>query len=652
MKPEATLITLITAMVILGINIEAMGGYQPVEGHIMTRWAKEVRPDNALPEYPRPMMIRNNWMNINGLWDYAVTAKDAVKPGTWDGEILVPYPIESALSGVKKTVRSDQALWYHKNVALEKPQNQRVLLHLGAVDWECTIWVNGQEVSKHKGGYDPISVDITDVCNNNGEQEIIIRAWDPTFEKDPSQPRGKQYANPEGIWYTNVTGIWQTIWVETVSETYIQNVNITPDVDNSSVIVEPIISDSTGGATICVTVKQHGETVTQEKSGPSERIALFIKNPRLWSPDDPYLYDLEVVLSREGRVLDTVKSYFGMRKISLGTDADGRRRLFLNNEPLFQFGPLDQGWWPDGLYTAPTDEALRYDVEVTKAWGFNMLRKHVKVEPQRFYYWCDKLGILVWQDMPSSLLDRKQYHSQQLEQIDAQWEREWKRIITALHNHPSIVMWVPFNEGWGQYDTQRIVAWTKNLDPSRLVNNASGWTDKHVGDVHDTHEYPGPGMGAPEAHRAVVLGEFGGLGLPVEGHLWNQGERNWGYRTYQTEKDLEDKYIEVIRNTYHLIPQGLSAAVYTQTTDVETEVNGLMTYDRKVIKLAPDRIASLNKGYSPPYFVSQFDEFYKTTSIELAADPGSEIRYTLDGSTPDMDAKKYAESITISQETT
>ncbi len=596
MKLQATLFLLIAVMVILGSRIEAQGKYQPVGGHIMTRWAKEVRPDHALPEYPRPIMVRDTWMNLNGLWEYAVVAKESAAPQTWDGEILVPYPIESALSGVKKTVSSDDALWYRRKVEIRKQPGQRVLLHLGAVDWECRIWVNGRPVGEHKGGYDPISVDITEACAANDTQEIMIRAWDPTFEKDPPQPRGKQFANPEGIWYTNVTGIWQTVWVETVSETYMAQVRLTPDVDNSSVIVEPVISGQTAGASVTVTVKQEGKTVAQEKGGPSERIVLFLKNPRLWSPQDPYLYDVEITLIREGSVLDTVKSYFGMRKISLGTDTQGCRRLFLNNEPLFQFGPLDQGWWPDGLYTAPTDEALRYDVEITRAWGFNMLRKHVKVEPQRFYYWCDKLGILVWQDMPSSLFDRKQYSSEQLEKIDAQWKLEWQRIMAALYNHPSIVMWVPFNEGWGQYDTERITAWTKNYDPSRLVNNASGWTDKNVGDVHDTHKYPEPGMGKPEAFRAVVLGEFGGLGLPVEGHLWNPGERNWGYRTYKTVNEFEEKYAEVVREMHRLAPEGLAAGVYTQTTDVEIEVNGLMTYDREVIKLDPEKFSSLNKG--------------------------------------------------------
>ena len=347
-----------------------------------------------------------------------------------------------------------------------------------------------------------------------------------------------------------------------------------------------------------------------------DTLVLTITEPKLWSPEDPYLYDVTVQLKDGSTVVDTVASYFGMRKIELKKDSNGINRLLLNHEPVFQFGLLDQGWWPDGLYTAPTDEALRYDIEMTKKWGFNMLRKHVKVEPQRLYYWCDKLGVLVWQDMPSSLFDRSGYSADALRAIDGQFESEWKAIIGALYPHPSIVMWVPFNEGWGQYDTERITAMTQTLDPTRLVNNASGWTDRGVGDVLDIHAYPGPAMPALEDERAAVLGEFGGLGLPVRGHLW-ETRGNWGYRTFEETSTLEEQYIDLVENLYPLVKKGLTAAVYTQTTDVEIEVNGLMTYDRKFVKLDPDRFASLNRGYLPPTFDIDVPLFIDTARLML-----------------------------------
>ena len=632
--------------------------WQPVEGRIMTQWAEQVSPENALPEYPRPAMVREHWLNLNGLWDYAIVHKDAVKVDYWNDKILVPYPVESALSGVDKTVGTDKALWYRRQFSVPADwQNQRILLHFGAVDWQSTVWVNGKKVGTHKGGYDPFTPDITNALKADATQEILVHVWDPTNENNSTIPRGKQVVNPEGIWYTPVTGIWQTVWLEPVPQSYIQSIKVTPDLDRGQVQVQGIVKgvdpQTPQAAKYFLSVMvSDGKTKVAAASGHLfDPLKLTIDNVKEWSPENPFLYDLTVTLNQEGRQVDAVESYFGMRKIEVKKDEKGVNRLFLNNRVVFQFGPLDQGWWPDGLYTAPTDEALRYDIEMTKAWGFNMLRKHVKAEPQRLYYWCDKLGMLVWQDMPSSGFNRDAYSAEELKQIDSQWEAEWKAIIDALYHHPSIVMWVPFNEGWGQYDTERITAWTKAYDSSRLVNNASGWTDKGVGDVHDVHRYPSPGMPELEKNRAAVLGEFGGLGMPVEEHLWETGG-NWGYQTYQDMTDLEQRYVTLIQDLYGLVEKGLAAAVYTQTTDVEVEVNGLMTYDRKVIKLDPKRFGPVNKGYLPPKFTNNLTLFTDSIEIELASDKNPQIRYTLDGSEPMESSTLYSKPIQIQKTST
>jgi hypothetical protein len=452
---------------------------------------------------------------------------------------------------------------------------------------------------------------------------------------------------PHGIFYTAVTGIWQTVWLEPVPETHISGLTITPNIDRGMLTVLPSVAGDTGGATLAVTVKLEGTTVASAQGPVSQPVAVAIDRPELWSPADPVLYDLEISLQKKGRPVDAVTGYAGMRKIALGKDRQGYNRLFLNGEPLFQIGPLDQGWWPDGLYTAPTDAALRYDLETIKSLGMNMLRKHVKVEPDRLYYWCDKLGLLVWQDMPSALFKREAQTPESLAERDVQFEGEWKAVVDALRNHPSIVMWVPFNEGWGQYDTERIAAWTKQYDPTRLVNNASGWTDKGVGDTVDIHSYPGPDMPPLEERRAAVLGEFGGLGLPLTGHLW-QPEGNWGYRNFDDTGAYEARYADLIKNLYPLVDRGLAAAVYTQTSDCEIEVNGLLTYDRAVLKLDPGRYAGLNRGFTPPRFLTDQTLFTGDYFIvELAARPGATIRYTVDGTEPVPESALYDKPIEI-----
>ncbi len=592
----------------------AMGAYKPAEGPLMTRWAKKVSPKNALGEYPRPQMVRDKWSNLNGLWDYAITDKDADQPETFDGKILVPFPCESALSGVMKTVGPDKRLWYSRTFKIPgKWKGQRVVLHFGAVDWEAIVFVNGKRITGHRGGFDPFSVDITDALKPRGVQQIVVSVWDPT--DSGSQPRGKQVLRPHGIWYTAVTGIWQTVWLEPVSAVSIGKLSMVPNIDEDT--LEMGVGYSVAGSDTAELPADYsleisaydGKKQVAKVDGPCKADKHMLKGlTRQWSPDSPFLYDLKIVLKSQGKVIDELRSYCGMRKISLGEDDTGKLRLCLNNKPLFQYGPLDQGWWPDGLYTAPTDEALAYDIRVTKELGCNMLRKHVKVEPSRLYYWCDKLGVLVWQDMPSA--------NNRGDAARIQFEMEWKRIMEAMGNHPSIVMWVPFNEGWGQHDTERYVELTKKWDPSRLVNNASGWTDKGVGDVHDVHSYPGPGMPATEPNRAAVLGEFGGLGLPLSGHTW-QAEKNWGYRSYEDREALTNAYLMLLENLRALIGEGLSAAVYTQTTDVEIEVNGWMTYDREVIKVDMDKAyEAAGKLYLPPPIVTKLVPTSQAEGIE------------------------------------
>ncbi len=576
--------------------------WKPADGPLMTRWAKEVRPDNALPEYPRPQMVRKKWQNLNGLWDYAITPKDQKGDADYDGKILVPFCVESALSGVMKRVGAENILTYHRTFTVPQDwKGQNVLLHFGAVDWRATVTVNGKELGTHEGGYDPFSFDITTALKDGDEQELFVTVWDPTDAG--TQPRGKQVNKPGGIFYTPVTGIWQTVWIEPVPKVFIKSVYTVAypakgsgddyelDVNLDLTGREPrtqtkfVVTDGIGGKELI------SKTVSEDG------FVFKIPKPRLWSPDDPYLYGLRVTLASG----DSVESYFALRTIEVAKDPAGVNRLMLNGEPLFQFGPLDQGWWPDGLYTAPTDAALKYDLEVTKRLGFNMCRKHVKTEPARWYYHCDKLGLMVWQDMPNGdkHIGGNDPDAKRTAESEADYRREWAAIVSSLKNHPCIVAWVPFNEGWGQFKTNEILAFTKKLDPTRLVDGPSGWTDRGEGDMHDMHKYPAPGMFPAESKRASVLGEFGGLGLAVPGHLWKEQD-NWGYRSYESQDALVRAYSGLIRRLPALKGKGLCAAVYTQTTDVETEINGTMTYDRAVIKLTPERVAPVNKKVYGP----------------------------------------------------
>lgn len=595
-------VVLLFSYILFITNLSAQE-WKIVEGKISTDWAGKVNPANAHAEYPRPQLVRANWTNLNGLWEYAISSS---QPSAYAGKILVPFAIESALSGVGKTVGKDNTLWYKKTFAVPSDaKNKNLLLHFGAVDWRCEVFVNGKSAGRHEGGYDPFSFDITSLLTKSKQQEIVVSVWDPSDEGP--QPRGKQVKTPKSIWYTPVTGIWQTVWLESVPKSYIESTRQVPDIDKGSVSITSIVKNIQEGDKIKVSAWDGTQKVAEQESA-SEAVTLQIPNAKLWSTTNPFLYDLQIQLVRNGKVIDDVKSYFGMRKISMAPDANGVQRMLLNNQFVFQYGPLDQGWWPDGLYTAPTDEALKFDIEKTKEMGFNMIRKHVKVEPARWYYHCDKLGMLVWQDMPSGDMGNNwdmrpgivgiANDKQRTAESEAIFKKEWKAIMDSKINFPSIVVWVPFNEAWGQFKTKEITEWTMGYDPSRLVNSASGGNFEVVGHIIDLHNYPAPCMPDPNLFgkdQIIVLGEFGGLGLPLEGHTW-QSKDNWGYRSFPNKEELLNQYTTFMNAFPALIKQGLSAAVYTQTTDVEIETNGLMTYDRKVVKMPEQKLQSAHQG--------------------------------------------------------
>lgn len=601
---------------------------------ILSRWEKQVTPDNAWREYPRPQMVRPQWQNLNGLWNYAITAKTAAAPTAFDGQILVPFCVESTLSKVTKSLSPEQRLWYRRAVSVPADwQGQRVLLHFGAVDYECGLWLNGGLVGAHKGGSDPFSFDVTDYLRP-GQNELLLGVLDPTSAGE--QPRGKQLLNPSGIWYTPVSGIWQTVWLEPVPKQYIEEVRLTPELDSSRVRVEVLLNQPANNFTTAIrlTALDGKKAVATALIRSGTTGYLNVKNPKLWSPDKPFLYDLKTELvtvqdpfgdaprdkrprqvgplraayaaaAVTGAPLDAVTGYFAMRKISMGPGpVAGQPVLLLNNKFVFQNGPLDQGWWPGSLLTPPSDEAMIYEIDFLKRAGFNMLRKHIKVEPDRYYYQCDRLGILVWQDMPSGFVEgQNERPGDEAEPLRRslgleQFELEFRRMMNRLHSHPSIVAWVVHNEGWGQYDNPRMAAWVKGLDPSRVVNAATGWNDRGAGDFFDIHTYAEEPL-APDAkpNRVIAIGEFGGIGWPIEGHLWNPAMRNWGYQTYHSADVVlaayRKKYAKIVE---YYQQKGLSAAVYTQTTDVEGEVNGLMTYDREVIKIP---VKTLHQIHAP-----------------------------------------------------
>ncbi len=604
---------------------------------IMSRWEKQLTAQNAWREYPRPQMTRPKWQNLNGMWDYAITPKIAAAPTKYDGQILVPFAVESTVSGVNKPLSPEQRLWYRRSVTVPSDwANQRVLMHFGAVDYECSLWVNGGLVGSHKGGSNAFSFDITTYLKS-GQNQLVLGVLDPTSEGE--QPRGKQLLNPNSIWYTPVSGIWQTVWMEPVPrEHYIDEIRLTPEVDSGRVRVETLLNrPASSSVAVRLTAMDGGKIVTTTIVRADRTGYLSVPNVKLWTPDSPFLYDLKAELvtvndpfagvannkrprrsdaEREGYAkatvvgspVDVITGYFAMRKISRGRPPGGKGPvanqpvLLLNDKFVFQNGPLDQGWWPGSLLTPPSDEAMAFEIDFLKKSGFNMLRKHIKVEPARYYYLCDKMGIMVWQDMPSGFLEGQnespgdQYSPIRRSVAMEQYELELRRMMDQLHNYPSIVCWVVQNEGWGQYENPRLARWVQDLDPSRVVNAISGWNDRNAGDFYDIHTYePEPLAPDAKSDRVVVIGEFGGIGWPVQGHLWNPEMRNWGYQTYQSA----DAVLEAYKKKYAKIidyyqNRALSAAVYTQTTDVEGEVNGLLTYDREVIKIPVETLRQIH----------------------------------------------------------
>lgn len=598
MNMKKNFLTMLLALALCG---STFAQWKPAGDKIKTSWGEQLDPKNVLPEYPRPIMERSDWKNLNGLWKYAITKKGDPTPAAYQGDILVPFAVESSLSGVGKMINEKEELWYQRTFDVPSAwRGKQILLHFGAVDWKAEVWVNDVKVGEHTGGFTPFYFDITSVLNK-GNNDLVVKVWDPSDRGE--QPRGKQIANPHGIWYTPVTGIWQTVWLEPVATQYITNLKTAPDIDNNSVKVE-VAANTTSADKVEVKVFDGKNLVAKGAALNGVPVELAMPaNAKLWSPDSPFLYNMEVTLYKDGKEIGQVKSYTAMRKYSIRKGQNGITRLQLNNKDYFQFGPLDQGWWPDGLYTAPTDEALVYDLKKTKDFGYNMVRKHVKVEPARWYTHCDQLGLIVWQDMPNGgpspqWQARNYFNGTEVIRSaasEANYRKEWKEIIDCLYSYPSIAVWVPFNEAWGQFKTPEIVAWTKEYDPSRLVNPASGGNHYTCGDILDLHHYPGPNMFLYDPRRATVLGEYGGIGLVVEGNTWVNDKKNWGYVKFNTSDEVTNEYIKYGKHLLELIRKGFSAAVYTQTTDVEGEINGLMTYDRKVIKMNEAKVREINQ---------------------------------------------------------
>lgn len=613
-------ITTLAAILAVAGTLSAQS-WAPAGNRIKTKWAEEVSPTNAHPEYPRPQMLRPEWKSLNGLWDYAVTPKSEARPKTFDGKILVPFAIESSLSGVGKALTPDDALWYSTTFSV--PSNwkgKRLILNFDAVDWKADVFVNDIKVGSHTGGYTRFSLDVTPYVKN-GSNSLVVRVEDAS--DNDFQPRGKQVKDPRGIWYTSVSGIWQSVWIEPVAPAHITDYNVVSSVADKAINVTVDAAGVQEGDVVKVFLLDGGigystETANAAKpaadgmysvlaSGmavPGGTVTLNVRNPKLWSPESPYIYGLDIQILRAGKVIDRVAAYAPMREVSAYRKNGNTLLMGLNGEGLFQLGPLDQGWWPDGLYTAPTDEALKFDIQKTKDFGFNMIRKHVKVEPDRWYYYCDQLGMIVWQDMPSFAVSKKwgMYYYGEGEdwpaspEAKANYYKEWGEILNQFKKFQCIAVWVPFNEAWSQFDTKDVVAFTKRTDPTRLVNQSSGGSwEEGVGDILDNHHYPYPAFRMWDKNMINVLGEYGGIGFPVQGHLW-QADKNWGYVQYKSGDEVLAEYADFAEQLKQLIKQGCSAAVYTQTTDVEIEVNGLMTYDRKVIKMDENKLRAVNEG--------------------------------------------------------
>jgi DNA-binding LacI/PurR family transcriptional regulator len=645
-----------------GASAQDSAAWRPVQGRLLTRWAAAVRPDSVLPEYPRPQLVRPRWQNLNGVWDFAVVETSATHapaspiasvkggagpagplpapaPAAFTRRILVPFAPEAALSGVGLHA---ERVAYRRQIATPRlGTGERLLLHLDACDWHCTVYVNGGRVADHKGGYDAIVADVTDALRRDTTQELVVVVFDPTDAY--GQPRGKQVSRPEGIWYTPVTGLWQSVWLEPVPASSIDRLSMTPDVAGKALRLTVSGRGTRAGQRVAVVALANGAEVGRATGRVGSELRVPVPAPHLWGPDDPFLYDLRVTLLDGDREVDGVTSYFGMRTVGMLKDSAGNERIALNGKPVFQFGPLDQGWWPDGLYTAPTDSALRSDIVAMKSLGFTMVRKHIKVEPARWYYWADRLGLPVWQDMPSGWNDTPD--------AQAQFVTELRQMIEGRHNSPAIVMWVPFNEKWGQFDTRRIVGIIEQLDPSRLVNDVSGWQHSGAGDIIDVHRYQGPQAMRGAPGKVAVVGEFGGLGFKVAGHAW-AGD-SWGYGGLFTDQAaLQDRYALLVKRLFHdRDTHGISAGVYTQLTDVEVELNGFFTYDRAVLKFDSARTAAVNRGLAP-YVLPELPEFTDSVRVTVSQGTPTAVRYTLDGSEPTVASPLYRAPFTLHATTT
>ncbi len=555
----------------------------PPHADLETKWAKDVNKDHPLNHYPRMQMQRQQWLNLNGIWQWKPGHQQDSAPeaGGYQGKILVPYPIESKLSGVEKHFST---IWYRRTFELPADYHGRqVLLHFGAVNWKSEVWVNGHPVGEHQGGYSSFSFNITRAIDwNQSHQTIEVKVFNPVDAG--TQPRGKQVLKPEGIFYTPCTGIWQTVWLEPVEPNHIEDLHLVPLLSNNCLQIQAY--GNLEGCMLEATARAGGVEVGSQKWMGSQTTELSLNQLHLWTPNDPFLYQLELRVLKNGKPVDHVSSYFAMRSLEVKPDSHGVARILLNGKPEFELGVLDQGYWPDGIYTAPTDEALKSDIEEVKSLGMNLIRKHAKVEPDRWYYWADKLGMLVWQDMPQT------YNKTFPAAVKQEFKVELNQMVKSLWNHPSIIVWTLFNEGWGQFDTRKLSIYLAELDPYRLINSASGWVDKDCGDFIDAHHYPEPVSPEFSGSRARVLGEYGGVGFAEKGHLWTEG---WGYKMNSSQEELTNTYLDYLKDINKLQEkEGLVAAVYTQITDVEQEINGLFTYDRAVFKMNKEAVRSAN----------------------------------------------------------